>query len=165
MSHASNTSANAPLHTLQSIAAFEAVKGLLALVLLGLVLSLTQVNMHAWVLSHIQSWGLNPENRFAAMALDYAEALPHTDLHVVIWLALGYTALRFCEAFGLWNNMNWAKYLGAGSGAIYIPFEIEHLINEPNMGSIAILGINIYIVAYLLMHLLHEKQKKFDEAT
>jgi uncharacterized membrane protein (DUF2068 family) len=33
------------------------------------------------------------------------------------------------------------------------------------MGSIAILGINIYIVAYLLMHLLHEKQKKFDEAT
>jgi uncharacterized membrane protein (DUF2068 family) len=165
MSHAPNTSANAPLHTLRSIAAFEALKGVLALMLLGLVLSLTHVNMHAWVLSHIQSWGLNPESRFPAMALDYADALPHTDLHTVIWLALGYASLRFCEAFGLWNNMNWAKYLGAGSGAIYIPFEIEHLINEPNSGSIAILGINIYIVAYLLMHLLHEKHKKFDEPT
>jgi uncharacterized membrane protein (DUF2068 family) len=153
MSHAPDT----PLHTLRTIAAFEALKGVLALLVLDLVLMLTHVDMHAWLLSHFQSYGLDPNSRLPAMALDYADALPHTDLRVVIWLALVYSSLRFCEAFGLWRNMNWAKYLGAGSGAIYIPFEVEHLINEPNIGSIAILGINIYIVAYLLMHLWQEK--------
>ena len=153
MSHAHDTS----LHTLRSIAAFEALKGVLALLVLGLVLKLTHVDMHAWLLSHLQSYGLDPSSRLPAIALDYANALPHTDLRVVIWLVLGYASLRFCEAFGLWCNMNWAKYLGAGSGAIYIPFEVEHLINEPNVWSIAILGTNIYIVAYLVMHLLQEK--------
>ena len=153
MTHA----ANAPLHTLRSIAAFEALKGVLALLVLGLVLKLTHVDVHAWLLSHLQSHGLDPNSRLPAMALNYADALPHTDVRMVIGLALGYTSLRFCEAFGLWRNMNWAKYLGAGSGAIYIPFEIEHLLSEPNFGSIAILGINIYIVVYLVMHLRYEK--------
>lgn len=153
MSHATDTS----LHTLRSIAAFEALKGVLALLVLGLVLKLAHVDMHAWLLSQLQAYGLDANSRLPAMALQYSDALPQTDLRMVMGLALGYSSLRFCEAFGLWRNMNWAKYLGAGSGAIYIPFEVEHLIDAPNMGSIAILGINIYIVAYLLMHLWQEK--------
>ena len=72
-------------------------------------------------------------------------------------LLLAYAGLRFTEALGLWHNKRWAKYLGATSGAIYIPFEIDHLLHQPNLGSIAILGVNIYIVVYLVMHLSLEK--------
>lgn len=152
-----NPSTDQALHTLRAIAAFETFKGILALLLLWLVLTLTHLDLHAWALSHIVGLGLDPVSRYPAMVLDYADALPHTDLRIVTWLALGYAALRFVEAFGLWQNMNWAKYLGAGSGGIYIPFEVEHWLNDPNALSMLILGTNICIVGYLIYHLWQER--------
>ena len=147
----------APRHTLRSIAAFEAFKGTIALLLLGLVLSLAQVDLHTWVLTHMQALGFNPSSHYPAVVLAYADVASHSDWRVLMGLLLAYAGLRFTEALGLWHNKRWAKYLGAGSGAIYIPFEIDHLLHQPNLGSIAILGINVYIVVYLVMHLSLEK--------
>jgi uncharacterized membrane protein (DUF2068 family) len=42
--------------------------------------------------------------------------------------SLLYAALRFAEAFGRWRGRRWAQWLGAASGAIYVPFEVVELL-------------------------------------
>ena len=53
--------------------------------------------------------------------------------------------------------MMWAEYLGAASGGIYVPFEIYELIEQPGWSTVLVLAINVFIVAYLVLHLWHEK--------
>jgi len=53
--------------------------------------------------------------------------------------ALFYSGLRFLEAVGLWKDRNWAKWLGAISGGIYIPVEIyeaARMATAPTIGSV-----------------------------
>jgi hypothetical protein len=38
-----------------------------------------------------------------------------------------YVLVRFVEAYGLWHYKEWAKWVSALSGEIYIPFELLEL--------------------------------------
>jgi uncharacterized membrane protein (DUF2068 family) len=71
-----------------------------------------------------------------------------------LWgLALGsalYASLRFAEAYGLWKERAWAEWLGAISGAIYVPFEVLELLKRVTPLLVASLFTNLLIVGYLL---------------
>jgi len=145
---------------LHAIAIFEATKGLAALAGLIGVLDLLHRDVRAVVLTLIGRFGLDPEAHYPSLLLHYADLLPDTDVHLLVMLALAYTALRFIEATGLWLAQAWGEYLGALSGGIYIPFEVTHFIDEPSWMNAFIVALNATIVGYLVYALWRLHQLK-----
>ena len=146
-----------PHHGLRAIAVFETLKGSVALLALLAVIDLIHQDVRAQVSQWIAFFDLDPNAHLASVLLEYAERLPQADVEGLAMIAVGYAALRFVEAWGLWHDMLWAEYLGAGSGGIYVPFEVFELIQQPSWWTTGLLAINLFIVAYLVLHLWHEK--------
>ena len=157
---------NAPLPTapnsqvLHAIAVFEAIKGLAALAASLGLLSLMHHDLEALAYALIGHFHLDPEAQFPRMLLDEAAWLQSANLRQVVFLACGYAALRFIEAYGLWRDRTWAEWLASGSGAIYLPFEIKHLMDQPTWAHAAVLIFNLYIVMYMVRRLWRQKQSK-----
>ncbi len=55
------------------------------------------------------------------MLLRDADMLGQTNLQALLLAAVGYALVRFEEAYGLWNERTWGEWLGALSGALYVP--------------------------------------------
>jgi uncharacterized membrane protein (DUF2068 family) len=72
--------------------------------------------------------------------------------------AAAYSLVRFFEAYGLFHQRAWAEVLAAASGAIYVPFELDELVRRPN--SLAIIGINVVIVAVMIRALMQRRQAR-----
>jgi uncharacterized membrane protein (DUF2068 family) len=136
---------------LRLIAAFEALKGLAALAVLIGVLDLMQQDVKAFAMALIGRFGLNPEGHYSSILLHYAELLPQANRTQIVELGLGYSAIRLIEAYGLWMSRTWGEYLGAISGALYIPFEIMHFVHQTDIASAVVVVFNICVVAYLTL--------------
>jgi uncharacterized membrane protein (DUF2068 family) len=93
---------------------------------------------------------LDPEHHFTGLFLDAASRLTDARLWGFAALAAGYSAIRLAEAYGLWFNRAWAAWLGAASGAIYVPVEIYELVHRPSPIKAVTLCLNIAVVVYLL---------------
>jgi uncharacterized membrane protein (DUF2068 family) len=137
----------AGLHT---VALIEATKGLLALAGGALLLLLTPDHLRAVTRGWIQHWHLDPVHWLARLLTYVGD---HTSSATLHWLAAGvfaYALIRLVEAWGLWRQRAWAEWLGAISGALYIPFEIRELTHHVNILTVGLLVINVAIVAFLL---------------
>ena len=135
---------------LRTIAAFEAAKGVTALAAsLGLLSLVHRDDLHQLLTDLIGRFGLNPGERYPAAILHYADVLANTNLRSLVLLASGYVVLRFCEAYGLWYQRTWGQWLGALSGALYVPFEVRHLIEKPTIAAVVVLVSNLLVVGYL----------------
>jgi uncharacterized membrane protein (DUF2068 family) len=97
--------------------------------------------------------------RFLSLLLHYAELLPDADVRSLIFLGFGYSLVRLLEAYGLWNDRAWGQWLGALSGALYIPFEIRHLLLRPSVISAAVLAGNVFVVSYLVFQLWRRRSR------
>jgi len=93
---------------------------------------------------------IDPENHFAGIFLNAATHLTDARLWGFAALAVAYSALRWTEAWGLWFNRRWASWLGAASGAIYVPVEVYELWHKPGLIKAATLVLNVAVVAYLV---------------
>jgi uncharacterized membrane protein (DUF2068 family) len=144
---------SAARRALRAIAAFECLKGLAALaVVIGLV-DLMHRDVRALAVALIGRFGLNPGARYPSLLLHYADLLPGANVTLLVSLAAGYIALRLAEAYGLWNDLAWGEWLGALSGALYVPFEAEHLLHRPNWINAGVLAANVFTVAFLAWRL------------
>ena len=121
--------------TLHAIAIFEAIKGLAALAGIIGVLDLMHHDVRHLAIDLIGRFGQNPEGHYASIILQYADLLPNADLRALTLLATFYILLRLSEAFGLWYDRLWGEWLGALSGALYIPFEVSHLLHRPSVSA------------------------------
>lgn len=148
---------------LRAIALFETAKGLLALLTLLAVLNLLHRDLHALAVQWIATLGIDPQAHLAAVLLDYADSLPHIDTQLLTGGAFAYASVRFVEAWGLWRTRRWAEYLGAGSGGIYVPFELLEFAHKPSWLTALVLLVNLGIVAYLVWHLWHVRRRARPE--
>jgi uncharacterized membrane protein (DUF2068 family) len=64
-------------------------------------------------------------------------------------LALVYSALRFAEGYGLWNQRTWAEWLAFGSGMLLLPWEIRALMHGITALRCGVLVVNLVIIAYM----------------
>ena len=64
-----------------------------------------------------------------------------------------YAAMRFTESWGLWHGRRWAAWLAALSTAIYLPFELEHLLHRPGAIAAAVLGVNLAVLGLMVLRL------------
>jgi uncharacterized membrane protein (DUF2068 family) len=151
---------NTTRRALRAIALFEALKGLAALVAIIGVVDLMHHDVRHLTEALIGRFRLNPDGRYTSIILHYAELLPGANLHALMWLAAGYIGLRAAEAYGLWFDKAWAEWLAALSGAVYVPLELEHLLQHPSLINTAVLLINLIVVLFLARQLLARRKNK-----
>ena len=147
------THAVAKRRTLRAIAIFEAVKGLAAFAAIIGVIDLMHHDVRHLAIELIGRFGQNPHAHYPSIILHYADLLPGADIRSLVVLAALYISVRLLEAYGLWNDMAWGEWLGALSGAIYIPLEISHLFLRLSVISAAVLAGNVIVVGFLLFQL------------
>jgi len=147
---------------LRSIAVFEAFKGIAALGAgLGL-LSLLHHDLHHLAIELIGHFHLDPASHYPTIILRYADALQDANLRSLVALGIGYVILRLVEAYGLWFETSWGEWLAALSGALYIPFELRHLLYRPTAIGAAVLIGNLFVVGFLAHQLWHRLRHRHD---
>lgn len=138
---------------LHAIALFEAVKGLAALAAGIGLLGLLHHDIHQLAVALLWRFHLDPALPYPAILLHYADLLSAIDLRTLAPVALAYIGVRFAEAWGLWKGKLWAEWLGALSGALYIPLEVAHLMHRTSLINAAVLLANVVIVGFLASQL------------
>jgi len=149
---------------LRAIAGYEAAKGALVL-LVGLgFLGLIHRDLQAAGEELVRHFHLSPSSHYPRIFLELTAKVTDGWL----WgLALGsmlYASLRFAEAYGLWHGKAWAAWLGAVSGAIYVPFEAVELHRKVTILRTASLVVNLLVVGYLLS-VLRRRPRTVDGAS
>lgn len=134
---------------LRAVASFEALKGI---AVLALGITLLVVHQHAEDLTESLLFHLHidPDRRLAQTILNAASRLSDARLWTIAAAMLTYCTVRFVEAWGLWNRRIWAEWFALLSGAMYLPWEILKIAQRSDWERIAVLGVNILVVVYML---------------
>jgi len=138
---------------LHAIAVFEGVKGVAALAASFGMLELVHHDVRHLAVALIGHYAWDPAGRYPALLLHYADALQDANLRNLLLVAWGYAAIRLAEGYGLWRDRVWAEWLAALSGALYVPFEAQHLWHRPNLINALVLAGNLCVVAYMVWRL------------
>jgi uncharacterized membrane protein (DUF2068 family) len=139
----------ARLRALRVVALFEAFKGLAALAAGIGLLGLLHRDVHQLATALLWHFHLDPNTRYPALLLHYADLLGAINLRTLAPVALAYISLRLLEAYGLWREKAWAEWLAALSGALYIPLEIAHLVHRTTLINAGVLLANIAVVGFM----------------
>jgi uncharacterized membrane protein (DUF2068 family) len=140
-------------HLLRTIAIFEVMKGLAAMIASIGLLNMTHQNVHHVTTLLINFFHLDSDAHYFKTLFDYTDLLNNDDLQIIVLMAFSYAVIRFIEGYGLWKCRTWAEWLAAVSGAIYLPIEISHLIKHVSIINIAVLATNVAVVAYMIYRL------------
>ena len=64
----------------------------------------------------------------------------------LVSIAVAYALLRFAEAYGLWFQRNWARWLGLIGAGIYVPFEMYYFVKGPSVTTFIVMLVNITVL-------------------
>jgi uncharacterized membrane protein (DUF2068 family) len=147
---------------LRAVALFEAGKGVLVLVLAGIIIA---------VHNHIEDYAedllyhlhIDFDHRFGRALLHAASKVGDARMWTVAGAAALYAAVRFVEAWGLWHRRVWAEWFALLSGTLYLPFEILKVAERASWERIGVLAVNVVIVLYMLEIRIREARCKEEE--
>jgi uncharacterized membrane protein (DUF2068 family) len=145
---------------LRTVAVLEALKGAAVVALCIILLSLLHKDLDV-VVDHITEWlRINPDSRVADWFYELADRTTGRGIWTAVSVGFVYSLGRFVEAYGLWNERNWAEWFAVISGAIYVPFEVFALVAHPHWTKLAVLLINIGVVLYILRILMENRRER-----
>ena len=101
---------------------------------------------------------LNPASKYPHIFLDAASHVQDTRLLFLAAGAAAYSLVRFVEAYGLFFERAWAEVLASVSGAVYVPFELIHLVRRPNWHGLALLVLNLLVVGVMVGALIRRRR-------
>lgn len=136
---------------LRAVATLEAVKGLLVLLAGFGAFALIHRDVQSLAEALVRHSHLNPARHVPRVFLEASARLTDARLWMLSAGALAYAGVRFAESWGLWRARPWAEWLGALSGAIYVPFEVASLLARPTPLKAAMLLVNVVVVGYLAL--------------
>ena len=135
----------------RGVAIFEAAKGLLVLVVGFDLLRPFHRDLQFDAEEMVRHLHMNPASRFPHIFVEATSRFEGMSLTPLALGAAAYALIRFVEAYGLWRQRAWAEWFAAASGAIYIPFEIRHLLfHHHRVLTALILAANVVIVAVMV---------------
>ena len=146
--------------TMHVIALFEAIKGVAALIAAIGLMGLLNHDVHQLALALLWRFHLDPDTQYPTLLLHYADLLSEINLRTLAPVALAYITVRLLEAYGLWKEKAWAEWLGALSGALYIPMEWAHLMHRTTWTNGGVLLANILVVGFLAFQLWRRRPYK-----
>jgi uncharacterized membrane protein (DUF2068 family) len=125
------------------------LKGTLVLVLMVVLLFVHQraEDFAESLLFHLHIEG---DEHFSQAIMNAATKLSDTRLLTIAAAGIAYAAVRFIEAWGLWNRRVWAEWFALLSGALYLPIEVLKL-NRGHWLPWTVFILNLTIVIYMLM--------------
>ena len=135
---------------LRTVAAFEAVKGLVVLLLGFSLLGFLGREDEPVVEQLMLRMHFDPANRYLQVFIHTMSQVSDTRLWVLMGFAVLYAVVRFVEAYGLWSERRWAEWFAAFSGGVYIPIEIYELAKRLTWVRFAALLLNLVVVAYMV---------------
>ncbi len=94
--------------------------------------------------------GWNIDNSAIVRGIDNVFSLSPTTL---MWIAvglIGYAALQFVEATGLWLMKRWGEYFAVVATSIFLPLEIYELIDKVTALRVGAFVVNVAAVVWLL---------------
>ena len=145
---------------LRIVAVFEFAKGALVLIAgLGL-LAFVHRDIEDVVEELLLHLHLNPASHIPGIFVALAKRVASMDLWLLAIGAALYAAVRIAEGYGLWNDREWAEWLGGASGLIYVPFELYALTKGVTPVKLATLGFNLLVVAVLADALLRRRRRR-----
>lgn len=145
---------------IRAVAALEATKGIVVLLAATGLLSLLHRDVHAIAEQLVAHAHLNPASGYPRIFVDAASRLQDTRLLLLAFGAAGYAGIRLLEAWGLFRQRSWAEVLAAGSGAVYVPFEVVELLRHPGWTGAALLALNVAVVALMLRALRQRRRRQ-----
>ena len=131
------------------VAALEAGKGLLVLLVGFGLLAVVDQDVQAIAEELIRTLHLNPARHLPRIFVEAAERASDLRLQLLAAFALGYATLRLVEAYGLWLGKRWAEWIAVASGSLYVPLEIYAILQHVTWVRITTLTVNIAIVVYI----------------
>jgi uncharacterized membrane protein (DUF2068 family) len=134
---------------LYTVIAIKAGKGLLLLAIGLGIFSLLDENLRAEFERFVRFIRQDPESELWTALGNRVQRITPQNIR---WLASGtvlYAALLFVESLGLARRSSWAVWLAIGETAFFIPLEIFDLVREFRPAVLAVLVVNLLIVAYL----------------
>ena len=135
---------------LRTVVSFEALKGVLVLIVGFGLLSLVHHDLQAAAERLVRLSHLNPAHHYPRVFIEASANINDSRLRLLAALAFLYAGVRFIEAYGLWRMKAWAAWLGIVSGAVYLPIEVFKLIKHATFMRGGVLLINASIVIYLV---------------
>ncbi|MGI8603415.1 MAG: DUF2127 domain-containing protein [Verrucomicrobiales bacterium] len=138
---------------LRLIATFEAAKGAAAVLVAFGVLAHVSSGAEADAEKILRHFHLNSAHRYPGLFIELMERLGQVPLWLLVSAAGAYCTVRLAEAWGLWWDRRWASWVGALSGAIYLPLEIYDMLRLFTWVTFAIFAINLLIVGVLTFNL------------
>lgn len=148
---------------LHGVAAFEAFKGVTVLLAATGLLALMHQDLHDSAAKFIEHLHLNPASHYPSIFIDAAGSLAGPRLLLLALGAAVYSAVRLIEAYGLFRGRAWAEWLAALSGAIYIPPEIYGLLRTRSALGMALLVLNVSVVAIVARSLARRRGHRGPE--
>ena len=135
---------------MRTVALYECLKGLLALIAAVTLLLLIHHETMPAVVTFVHALGLNPEQHYVRLLIEKSGTLTDGNKRVLAMFAGFYALTRFVIAFGLWRERHWAEWFAVISACVYFPFEIHHIYRKPVPESFIVPILNIVVVVYLV---------------
>lgn len=146
------------------VAAFEAAKGVLVLLVGFGLLTVVDQDVQSVAEELVRTLHLNPANHLPRIFLDAVERVGDTRLWLLAALALGYAGLRLAEAYGLWFQRRWAEWFAVASGSLYVPLEVYAIWHRESWVRVGTLVVNIAIVAFMALTLWQRRRGRVPQA-
>jgi uncharacterized membrane protein (DUF2068 family) len=143
---------------LMLIAAFKLLKGLALLAVgfgaLHLINKDLDVVMEHWV----SFFRIDQNNHYIHALLERFTNLDDRKLKQLSVGTFFYSALLLTEGVGLAFRKRWAEYFTIIATSSFIPVELYEIVKHVSLMKVALLAINVAVVAYLAMELQNGKR-------
>ena len=144
---------------LRLIALFKLVKAALLIAVGVGALKLLHKDVAGAVEHWVELLRLDPNNHYIDTALEKASNLTPDKIKELGLGSMVYAGLFLTEGIGLWLEKRWAEWLTVIITSSLIPLEIYEIYRHPTAIKIAVLLINIAIVAYLVYRIRDKRMK------
>lgn len=142
------------------IGLFKLSKALLS-ILLGIgALKLVHHDLAVVVLRVSDVLRIDPESRVVALLMSKADLIGAPQLRHFSALTFTYAAICLVEGTGLMLEKRWAEYFTVSLTVLALPWECFELSKEVTAVRIALLIINLVVLAYLVWLLRRQRQRK-----
>lgn len=101
----------------------------------------------------------DPEWRVVSVLIEKIDLLDAHRLRQIGFFSFAYSAISLVEGYGLMTGKVWAEYFTLTLTCLALPWEIYELIRDPSWGRLALLAINLLVLAYLLWLMQRKKSE------
>ena len=99
-----------------------------------------------------------PEGRITSLLMEKVDLIDPHRLRQIGFFTFAYSALALVEGMGLMLQKVWAEYLTLSLTVMFLPWELWELFRRPTWVRLALLLINLAVLAYLLWLLERKKR-------